>query len=116
MKLYTILVFCLFMSCSGLKNPKKIECILVESPTSFLHCGIFSVCVGMKFQKVNNNTLFVGLINCPELKGNDFFKIGNKYKIKINDEKINKVCEITRNEYSNQNLTTYFLEDIYYIK
>ncbi len=113
MKLYIILVFSLFMSCSELKNSKEIECILVESPTSLVSCGIWSGCMGMKFQKLSNNSLFVGLINCPRSWGNDFFKAGNKYTIVISDEKIAKVCELTKNDYKDQNLTTYLVEDVF---
>ena len=113
MKLYFICIGFLFFSCADSKSPKRIECTLVEFPTSLGSCGIWSVCIGMKFQKVGSSTLFVGLINCPEMKGKDFFKTGVKYEIIISDEKINKVCEITRNNYDDQKLTTYLVDDIY---
>jgi hypothetical protein len=113
MRLLIIFLLLQFISCSNLKKSKEIDCILIDRPTHFLHCGIFSVCVGMKFQKVGSNTLFVGLINCPEFKGEGFFKSGNKYTIIISDEKINKVCEITLNDHKDQKLTTYLVEDVY---
>ena len=100
-------------SCSDSKSPKKIKCTLIEFPTSLGSCGILSVCTGMKFQKIGSNTLFVGLIHCPEMFGKGFFKTGVKYEIIISGEKINKVCEVTWNHYDDQNLTTYLVEDIY---
>ena len=112
MRLCFICIGFLFFSCS-LKSPKKIECTLIEFPTSLGSCGIFSYCEGMKFQKIGSKTLFVGLINCPEMKGKDFFKKGVKYKIIVSYEKIDKVCDITRNYYKDQNLTTYLVDDIY---
>ena len=113
MKFHVFYIVFLFLSCSNFKKPKEIECILVESPTSLVSCGIWSGCLGMKFQKIGNKSLFVGIIHCPRSWGNDFFKAGNKYTILISKEKINKVCEVTFNEYENQKLTTYLVEDVY---
>jgi len=112
MKFYFICVIFLFLSCSNLKR-KEIECTLVESPTSLVSCGIWSACVGMKFQRISSNTLFVGLIHCPKSWENNFFKAGNKYTIVISDEKIDKICEVTFNAYKDQKLTTYLVEDVY---
>jgi hypothetical protein len=85
----------------------------MESSTAF-HCGIFSVCVGMKFKTKEDNKTFTGLINCSEMYGEKFFKIGNKYGIIIKDEKINReICEVIINRFSDQKLTTYLVDSIY---
>ena len=112
MKFYVICIFFLFATCSDLKKSDEHGYTLIESPSLSLRCGVLSVCVGMKFRNEDSNTIFVGLIHCPEMKGNDFFKTGSRYTLTFSDEKNITTCETTINKYSNQNLTTYFVKDI----
>lgn len=111
MKSFLLPVIFLTLSCSGEDKDRKMEYTLAETPHLSGSCGIWSFCLGMKFQK-SDNTSFVGLINCPEFFSKDFFKAGNKYIITFKNDQLKRVCELTQNEYEEENLPIYLVDQI----
>src|SRR6476469_9374086 len=84
---YLIILF-LVSSCNNnsirrstsLEKKVTIQGILVEEPPSYPDCGILSVKVAFKFQKLGTSEKFILLIPCPDFFGRDLFKKGMKYE------------------------------------
>ena len=111
MKIILVLVLLAHLSCETNKNKIKDDCILLEVKKG-AHCGIFSVWVSMKFKNKNDNEIFIGFVNCPEMYGNDFFVAGRVYKL-IGEKPFIKPPEgIVHDEYSNSAFPTFRIDNI----
>lgn len=85
---------------------------LVEAPLNYAACGVIENYVGFKFKKLNKKGSIVILIHCPELYGKDFFKVGEKYEIKILRDADEPKDVALINEFKTENIRTKFAQYI----
>lgn len=124
MKMFTIiLITCLIYGCSPHNNndfiqkdslKENIKCQLMESPVLSVHCGIQSVSVAMKFKILGNDsgdTIFIGIVPCPEMYGNNFFSVNTLYRVNLSDTS-NTKYDLNFNPYEKQKLPTFFISKI----
>jgi hypothetical protein len=90
---------------------KNINSRLLDRPESITACGIFSFTYAMKFQRIDDQSQFVGLIFCPDQYGKDFFQMGKTYILTLAD-KIDTTADILVNHYENLRLPTYSIEEM----
>ncbi len=87
----------------------------MESPVSSVLCGTQSVSVAMKFKILNNdnsgNTIFIGIVPCPEMYGDGFFSTNTLYKVNLSDTTDRKY-DLNFNPYEKQKLPTFFISKI----
>ena len=73
---------------SNIKQDNKVHNVILKSYTRIAGCGYMKIAGAYVFSIEKNDSIFVGVIRCPEHYGDNFFKEGNKYKVKYTDVSI----------------------------
>lgn len=92
--------------------PNEMECLLVESINSSVKCGTIPVLVAMKFKDQTNNRFFIGLVPCPELYGDLFFKVNEKYLITITNDTVQYRNYSINNIYHESSINLVYINNI----
>ena len=118
MKKYLVLIF-LMISCNNnkLTKPPAItnhEIATLENNFTVVGCAQFAFSFEYIFKIKSNDSLIIGIINCPGELGSDFLKVDSNYALTIfKDGPTNKLKYYSIvNHYDSINYPIYFVADI----
>ncbi|MFT4602789.1 MAG: hypothetical protein ACI857_002976 [Arenicella sp.] len=86
---FLLLGFSSFSQMEG--NRYMLSAKLISTPASQVDCGTLAVAQAYEFEVIMSSidgleqTVIPVVISCPELKGENFFKVGANYKMEVFD-------------------------------
>ena len=96
MKITIFFIFALMLVQCGSRGTKVKDgdvhkCVLLESYTGFLTCGVFAEATAMKFNLQEQNTDIAVVIRCPNAFDSGYFSKDQKYKITLTSD--SSICK-----------------------
>ncbi len=107
----------LFLSISFVSAQKiTVKAEIVEmSKYEIMSCGFLTIYETYKFELINQNDsieqIFLGVVMCPDFKGDNFFGVGKIYKIELKKCFEGDECYVDE-RYENSKLPIYTIEEI----
>ena len=89
-------------------NKQQVATLKTYPQVSF--CGVMAFAAAYIFSGENDST-FIGIIRCPEMNGEDFFKKGDKYRLILSNINIGDSLKgyIIINRYYRENHPVYII-------
>lgn len=109
--LFLFVVF-ICLACSGQNKNLKVKCTLLKYEPTTIHCGTQSVWVGVKFQRMDSNSTFIGLINCPEVYDSSFWNESHEYSIEMSNKIPSEKQNLIINVFESERLPIFKIEEI----
>jgi hypothetical protein len=119
---FIILIYAmLFLVSCGNKNNvgnskelEREETVILESQTSIVDCGNEAYAYAFKFKSMNSDSVFIGLIKCPDGYGDNYFTKDKKYIINYTNKNVTDRLKsyVVINPFEDAKLSIFLITDI----